>query len=88
MYARHHSPDPLNDPTVMWTQCHVQDRERDIEQLRLAKLAHAARPRRRVCLPMLLGWLRARLPVRPRGLPAGLRPPRRAQPSTTGAAQR
>jgi hypothetical protein len=42
MYARHHFPDPLNDPTSMWTQCHVQDRERDVEQLRLAKLARAA----------------------------------------------
>jgi hypothetical protein len=74
MYTQHHSAYRTNDPMVMLARCHMQDLERDIARVHLAKRARAARPGHRAPLPALLQWLRGRLVRRSRSLPAGTPP--------------
>jgi hypothetical protein len=87
MYTRYHSPARLNDPMAVLGRSHIQDLERDIERIHLAKLARAARPRHSAPLPVLLQWLRARLPRRSRSLPAGTSPVRHGGLASTSAGQ-
>jgi hypothetical protein len=71
MYTRYHTSAGLNDPIVVLGRSHIQDLERDIEQIHLAKLARATRPRHSTPLPALLHWLCAWLPRKSRGQSVG-----------------
>jgi hypothetical protein len=72
MYTRQLSSAPLNDQRGMLVRLRIQDFGQDIDRIRLAKLARAARPRDSAPLPALLRWLRSRLPMTSASQPAGI----------------
>ena len=76
MYAPHRFPMQPGGHAEMLFRSHEETQERDIQGMRLVKLAHAARPRRRSFLPALSEWVRSHLSPRSHDLPAGTGQPR------------